>query len=193
MCSDLVNDRTRQKAFDWTVGSESSSQITGRDLKSRNIDDDVIPALWWTTALAASTINNHRGGQSLNLVGSLPCVETDSCIRPNDQKEFSVSPAQRCQCVSRVGRSTAADLDIGHIKAIYRIEGGPTEPKPDASGRHPRDRGFLPRVVGHDHQNIVEMQAVPHLLGNRNMAMMWRIEGATEDTYSTLQPIMHWS
>jgi len=191
VCSDLVYHRTRQKAFNWTIGSESSSQITRRDLKSRNIDDDMIPALWRTTALAASTINNHRGGQSLNLIGSLPCVETDSCIRPNDQKEFPVSPAQRCQCVSRVGRSTAADLDIGHIEAIYRIEGGPTEPKSDASGRHPRDGGFLPRVVGHDHQNIVEMQAVPHLLGNSNMAMMRRIEGATEDTYSTLQPIMH--
>jgi hypothetical protein len=163
MCSDLVDNRARQKSLHWTVGSESSSQITGRDLKSPNVDHDMIPARRWATALAASAIDDHRCGQPLNLVGSLPRVETGSCIRSNDQEEVAVVPTQRCQRVSRVGRSAAANLDVGHIEPIHRIESRPAEGKSGAGRRDRGHCGFLPWVVGHNHQDIVEVQAVPHL------------------------------
>ena len=191
MCSDLVDDGARQKSLDWTVGSESRSQIAGRDLKSRNVDHDMIPARWRATALAASAIHDHRCGQTLNLVGSLPRVEAGSCIRSNDEKEFAVSPAQRCQRVSCVGRSTAADFDVGHIEPIHRIKSHSTEGESGA-GRCDREYcGFLPWIVGHTHQDVVEVQAVPYLLSYRNMAMMGRIKGATKDTDSSLPTIVH--
>lgn len=140
----------------------------------------------WSTAFAPTPIDNDRGRQAGDVVGSVPGVEPSGGVRPNDQKPGGlVELAEGFEGLGAVGRSMPLDFDGTHLEPLDTVDGGSGHRQAGLGWRDVGLRRLLPGVPRHDKKDRVEIEGVPNLECGGQMTEMRGIKSPAEDTDAT--------
>ncbi len=140
----------------------------------------------WSTAFAPTPIDNDRGRQAGDVVGSVPGVEPSGGVRPNDQKPGGVVEfAEGFEGLGAVGRSMPLDFDGTHLEPLDAVDGGSGHRQAGLGWRDVSLRCLLPGVPRHDKKDRVEIEGVPNLKCGGQMTEMRGIKSPAEDTDAT--------
>ena len=140
----------------------------------------------WSTAFAPTPIDNDRGRQAGDVVGSVPGIKPSGGVRPNDQKPGGlVEFAEGFEGLGAVGRSMPLDFDGTHLEPLDAVDGGSGHRQAGLGWRDVGLRRLLPGVPRHDKKDRVEIEGVPNLECGGQMSEMRGIESPAEDTDAT--------
>ena len=140
----------------------------------------------WSTAFAPTPIDNDRGRQAGDVVGSVPSVKPSGSVRPNDQKPGGlVELAEGFEGLGAVGRSMPLDFDGTHLEPLDAVDGGSGHRQAGLGWRDVGLRCLLPGVPGDDKKDRFEIEGVPNLECGGQMTEMRGIKSPAEDTDAT--------
>ena len=136
-----------------------------------------------TSSGRAGPLDHGDRAQPGHLVATVPGTEPRRGVGSQHQDEVDrrILRAQFTQCVHRVGTTTPTDLDVTRSDTRETVDRGGDERETGPGVADPAGAHLLPRLVRHDHQDLVEAEPVPDVDRRHQVSDVGRVERPAED------------